>query len=391
MIGIPVARVLGVEVRVQIGWILVVGLITALAVAQIENVAPEVRTVERWILGALIAGGFFASAVVHDLSHALVARRRGTDAPAIVVSFFGGTTPLDPPATDASSDLAIAVAGPATSVVVGVILGSVAFALGAVAGVGPGGETLRLVALVCGVVAILNLVLGGLNLVPAYPLDGGRIVRAIAWRRTRSERRGWLAAAQSGRMSGAAAAAAGLVVLLLGDAPNGLMIALSGWFLTLSARSIGDRVRVEDLVGELRVEDVMERDPATVHPGLTIDTFASQLLLGESTITAVPVVDGDELVGMLGVRQVRAIREDKWSETRVEDVMVQRSAVPSVRPRDRLLVATESLQRSNLDGVPVLDEGRLVGVFTRRSLGVAVAARQAEAVAGDGRPDGGVS
>jgi CBS domain-containing protein len=241
------------------------------------------------------------------------------------------------------------------------------------------------------VVAILNLVLGGLNLVPAYPLDGGRIVRAIAWRRTRSERRGWLAAARSGRLSGAAAAAAGLVVLLLGDAPNGLMIALSGWFLTLSARSIGDRVRVEDLVGELRVEDVMERDPATVHPGLTIDTFASQLLLGESTITAVPVVEGAELVGMLGVRQVRAIREDKWSETRVEDVMVPRADVPSVRPRDRLLVATESLQRSNLDGVPVLDEGRLVGVFTRRSLGVAVAARQGEAVAEERRPDGGGS
>jgi CBS domain-containing protein len=168
-------------------------------------------------------------------------------------------------------------------------------------------------------------------------------------------------------------------VLLLGDVANGIMIALSGWFLTLSARSIGDRVRVEDVVGDLRVEEVMERDPATVSPGLTVDTFASQLLAGEAATTAVPVVADDVLVGLLGVRQVRAIRQDKWGETRVEDAMVPSHDVPTVAPRDPLLGAAETLQRSGLDGVPVLDGGKLVGVFTRRSLGLAVAARQEEA------------
>jgi CBS domain-containing protein len=220
--------------------------------------------------------------------------------------------------------------------------------------------------------------LGGVNLVPAYPLDGGRIVRAIAWRRTGSEQSGWRAAATSGRISGIAAVAIGLGFLALGSATNGAMIALSGWFLILSARTIRDRIRVDELIGDLHVRDAMEPAGTTVHPTLTLDTFAAQVLDGESGVTAVPVTESNEVVGLVGIRQLNRVRRNKWPQTRVQDVMVRPPRLTIVAPDDPLPRAVVGLQRANVDGLPVLEDGTLVGVLTRPSVGKVVAERMAK-------------
>jgi Zn-dependent protease len=314
------------------------------------------------------------------MSHAILARRRGVEVKSIVISFFGGATPFDASSPDPGDDLAIAVAGPAVSIAIGGVLGIAAVALNASGGtVGLAG------AQVLAVLAVLNLALGLVNVVPAYPLDGGRIVRAIAWRRTGDVKDGWRAAGTVGRFVGLAIIAIGLGVVLTGQLTNGAMIALSGWFLLLSARAIRERVKVDEMIGDLFVRDVMERDVPSVHPGLTVDTFAAQLLDGEVPTTAIPVLADDEVVGILGVRQVKGLRPDKWATTRVEDVMAKPPRLPVVGKDDSLVVAVERLQRSGLDGLPVVDDGRLVGVLTRRSIGLAVQARTARDANTDGR------
>jgi CBS domain-containing protein len=248
-------------------------------------------------------------------------------------------------------------------------------AVAAAAIAGTGSPSVEGVVFVLAVLAVLNLVLGIVNLIPAYPLDGGRIVHAIAWRRARDERAGWVAAATSGRLTGIGASGAGFVVMLQGDVPSGALVALSGWFLTLSARSITERVRFEDLVKGLSVEDVMEKDPPTIDPRITVDSVGSQLVDPESAITAVPVVHDGALVGLLGTAQVRAVPESRWPETHVEAAMVGRERLVPMAPTTGLLEAVTALHRAGLDGLPVLDRERLVGVFTRRSLGLALQAR----------------
>ena len=119
MIGVPVARIFGIEVRLQLGWIFVVAFVAVLATAQVAPEDSAVSPAARWLLGGVIAFGFFASALVHDLSHAVVARRRGVEVKSIVVSFFGGATPFDPASPIAGHELAIAVSGPATSIASG--------------------------------------------------------------------------------------------------------------------------------------------------------------------------------------------------------------------------------------------------------------------------------
>jgi Zn-dependent protease len=370
MIGVPVARLIGIEVRIQLGWVLVVALVAVIAAIQVAVAEPSVNPAIQWLLGGVVAAGFFVSALIHDMSHAILARRRGVEVKAIVVSFFGGATPLDPTSPDPGDDLAIAVVGPAVSIVLGGLLAIAAAAISAA-----GGTAAIVAAQVLVVLAFLNLVLGLVNVVPAYPLDGGRIVRAIAWRRSGSEKDGWRAAGTVGRIVGLVIIAVGFAVVLTDEFTNGAMIALSGWFLVLSARAIRERVKVDELIGDLAVSDVMEVDTPTVHPGLTVDTFAGQLLDGDVPTTAIPVLRDTEVIGILGVRQVQRLRPGEWAAKRVEDVMATPPRLPIVAPEETLVSAVERLQRSGLDGLPVVERGRLVGVLTRRSIGLAVQAR----------------
>ncbi len=372
MTGIPIARVFGIEIRVQLGWVLVLALIAVIAVGQLTALDPGLEEATSWVLGAVVALGFFLSSVSHDLAHAIVARRRGVDVSAIAVTFFGGSTPLDPSSADPGDDAAIAASGPLVSIVIGLLLlaaAAAAFALG---------ESFSAAAAVLSVLVFLNLILGFVNLIPAYPLDGGRIVRDLAWRRSGSERSGYRVASLSGRVTGFIVIALGIAVLLTDASFSGAMISLTGWFLVLSANAVRDRVKVDELVGGHLVGEVMEPDPVTVGPGLTVDTFAAQLLDGGSPMTAVPVVQSDEVVGILGVAQVRRIPPQRWATTRVEEAMVRPPRLTFLTRKDTLRDALERLQRNGVDGLPVLEDGRLLGVLTRRSAALFVRARQGD-------------
>jgi len=377
--GIPIARVFGIEIRVQLGWVIVLALIAVIAVGQLTAVDPELEAVTSWVLGGLVALGFFLSSVSHDLAHALVARRRGVDVQTIGIAFFGGSTPFDPASPNPGDDAAIALSGPLTSIgIAGILFG------GSVAVVTASRE-FNAAAGVLSVLVLLNLLLGLVNLVPAYPLDGGRIVRDLAWRRSGSERTGWRAAYLTGRITGLVVIALGIALLVPRGDVTGAMVALTGWFLILSANAVRDRVRLDDLVGGHVVSDAMDPEPVTVHPGLTVDTFAAQLLDGASPMTAVPVVQGDEVVGLLGIAQVRRLLPARWASTRVEDVMAKPPRLSFLAPGDALKGALERIQRAGLDGLPVVDDGRLAGVLTRRGIATFVQGRGDEGQAADGQ------
>jgi Zn-dependent protease/CBS domain-containing protein len=360
--GIPIARIFGIEIRVQLGWVIVLALIAVIAVGQLTAIDPELEAVMSWVLGGIVALGFFVSSVSHDLAHALVARRRGVKVETIGVAFFGGSTPFDPASPNPGDDAAIAASGPLTSIGIAAVLFAASVGLATVgnridAGVG-----------VLSVLVLLNLLLGVINLVPAYPLDGGRIVRDLAWRRSGSERTGWRVASLTGRATGFVVIAIGVALILPNGDFTGAMVALTGWFLILSANAVRDRVKLDDLVGGRSVRDAMETDPPTVQPSLTVDTLAAQLLGAGSPVTAVPVVHGDEVVGLLGIGQVRRLRPNTWAATRVEDVMVKPPRLSVLAPGDPLKAALERIQRAGVDGLPVLEDGALVGVVTRRSI-----------------------
>ncbi|HJP90295.1 MAG TPA: site-2 protease family protein [Candidatus Limnocylindrales bacterium] len=365
--GIPIARLFGIEIRVTFGWVFVLAIIAVVAVGELSAIEPALDVVLTWVLGAIVAAGFFLSSVSHDLAHALVARRRGIEVRSIGVSFFGGATPFDPVSGNPGDDAMIAASGPLASLGIGAALFGLTMGVFALAG------EFNAAAGVLIVLVFLNVLLGLVNLVPAYPLDGGRIVRDIVWRRSGSERSGWRAAARTGRLTGMIITGVGIAYFAFKHDMTGIMIALTGWFFVMSANAVRDRIRLDDILGGHVVREAMDESPPTVAPGLTVDTFAGQLLDGSSPLFAIPVVDGDDVVGILGPIQLRGLRRTSWATTHVGDAMAKPPKLTTLSPDEPMRPALERMYRSGLDGLPVLEDGRLIGVLTRQGVGRFVA------------------
>jgi Zn-dependent protease/predicted transcriptional regulator len=360
--GIPVARLFGFEIRIHPSWIFIVALVAVIVERQVREIAAGIDVVSSWIIGAVTAGAFLISVLAHELAHGVVARRRGLDVGPITLYFFGGSASFQLESDRPRDEAAIAFAGPVVSLVLGVLLVVAAFALDTVDH--PATQAAAVIALV---LAVLNLILGGANLIPAYPLDGGRIVRAAVWARRGDEREGARAAAASGRYVGWALIGAGLVLVLQNAIVDGLMLGLSGWFLSGASRGISRRLAVQELLKDVRVGDVMDKEVGTVAPHLTVDTFADRLLEGGEGI-AMPVLRDEEVVGLIGASQLRRLRRKLWQTTRAEDLMVVPPTLPLVGPEDTLWSALDRIRKSGLDGLPVVEGMQLLGVVTRKAI-----------------------
>ena len=359
--AVPIARILGFEIRVHVSWAVILAIIAVTVEAQVASMAPEVTSPVRWAIGAVVATAFLLSALAHELGHAVAARRAGMPGGPVVVYFFGGAASTTLEASRPRDEMAAALAGPAVSIAVGVTLLLVAL-VGELAG-----GVASAVGRIALVVGVMNVVLGLVNLLPAFPLDGGRVARAVAWERTGDPNRGLRIAASSGRYLGILLATIGVVSILAIDSMDGLMLALGGWFLVSGARAVERTADVEKMLEGIRVGDVMDHDVSGVPPGLTLDTFADQILRSGSS-DSVPVMRGLDLLGMIGARQVRRVRRDRWPQMRAEDLMVSGDSLPSVGPEMSLRAALEHLQRSGLDGLPVMEAGALTGIVTRRAV-----------------------
>ena len=371
MNGVPVARIFGFEIRLHVSWLFIIAIITVTVARRLTDYQPDVNPALTWAIGLIGSLGFLLTVVAHELAHALVARRDGAPGSTLVVHFIGSPAPIDVIASSPRAEALAAVAGPLVSIALGAAMIGVAVAIQVAAPNALG------IADVLVVIGALDLLLAGVSLVPAFPLDGARLVRAAAWARTGDERSGTRIAGVVGKYAGRVAIVIGLALILVGETLNGIMVGLVGWFLMASARSVDRWLILDELIQGMSVGEAMEKDLATVSPQLTLDTFAAGLLDGSVT-PALPVVHDDILVGIVGAAQVRGVAQRKWSSTRTEDVMVGKADMPTATPEDRLTDALERLRQSHLDGLAVLDGGRLRGVLTRRSIGILLHARAEE-------------
>lgn len=371
MSGLPVARLFGIEIRLALSWVFVIAIVTVTIGGQLRAIQPEAPELLAWVIGGMASLGFLVATVAHELAHALVARRVGLDVPVISVHFIGGPAVVDVRAPTPRGEAAVALAGPLVSLAIGGGAVLIAFA---VAAFGLNSVVAELIADVAFLVGSLCLVLAAVSIIPAYPLDGGRLVRAIAWARTGSDRRGAKAAGTVGRGIGWILIGSGLAVILVGEAGNGVMIALIGWFLGASSRSVDRWLLLDALVSGVRVDEAMEPELDTIGPQLTLDTFGSQVLDG-TLGPVLPVVRDDVLLGMIGSGQLRSVPQRDWPSTRTADVMIDAAELPSLRPDETLADGLERLRTSQLEGLPVLDGTKIRGMLTRRSIAVTLRAR----------------
>jgi Zn-dependent protease len=371
--GIPVARLFGIEVRLHFSWVFIIAIVTATVGGRLTTLPPSYDATLAWAIGAIASLVFMLTVVAHELAHALTERHFGMSVESISVHFIGSPAVVDQRADTPRAEAAVALAGPLTSLAIGAsfVLLALLTALSTTAPVGIVGDILV-------IVGTLNLVLAGVSLVPSYPLDGGRIVRAIGWARTGDHRKGATLAAMVGRGISWLFVAAGLAVILLVQTLDGIldgiMLGIIAAFLSASARSVDRWVVLDGLITGVRVAEAMEPELETITPGLTLDTFGSQVLDG-TLGPALPVLLSGELVGLVGAGQLRGVPRRDWPQTRTSEVMVDLSKVPTIGPDESLTDGLERLRTSQLDGLPVLEGHDLRGVLTKRSIAVALRAR----------------
>jgi len=368
MNGVPVARILGFEVRLHLSWLFIVAIVTVTVAQRLSQFQPELVAPLSWVIGLAGSIGFMLTVIAHELAHAVVARRDGTEGNVVVVHFIGSPAAVDVIASSPRAEAAVALAGPIASAVIGVGLAALAFATLSL------GRAWAPVADLLAIVGALDLLLAAISLVPAFPLDGGRLIRAIGWARRKDQRAGTKLAGTVGRWTGRSLLIVGLAIILADDIVDGIMIGLVGWFLMASSRSVDRWLVLDELVQGIRVGDAMEQELETVTPQLTLDTFASSILDG-TVGPALPVIRDDAVVGIVGAMQIKAVPKKNWSSTRTEDVMVGGENLPVASPDDTLTDALEQLRLAHLDGLPVLDGTILRGVLTRRSVAAILHAR----------------
>ena len=294
MNGIPIARILGFEIRLHISWLFIVAIVTVTVAGRITQFQPEIEPVLTWAIGLIGSLGFLLTVIVHELAHAVVARRDGATGSVLVVHFVGSPAPIDVVASSPRAEASIAIAGPLASLVIGTVLVALAFAsLSIGSWAGPVADVLM-------IIGALDLLLAGVSVVPAFPLDGARLVRAAAWARTGNQRSGTRIAGVVGKYAGRVALFVGLAIILTGETLDGIMVGLVGWFLMASARSVDRWLILDDLDpgderrggdGEGPRDDLAAADARHVR--------ARRSSTGPST-PALPVLHDDVLVGIVG-------------------------------------------------------------------------------------------
>ncbi|MFD6066092.1 MULTISPECIES: site-2 protease family protein [Amycolatopsis] len=354
--AIPLGRWAGVVVRAHWSVLVVLYLITdLLASVVLPQAAPGVHTSWYWITGGLTATGFLTSLLLHELSHAAVARRHGVKVRRITLWILGGAAELEDEPPTPKADFRIAVAGPLASLLIGgTALGGAVLAAGALPPLPVGGLAW---------LGVSNLLLAVFNLLPGAPLDGGRILRAVIWWRRGDRARAGAIADRSGQVLGAVLAVAGFAQLLFLGQFTGLWLVLLGWFLIFAAQAEFAAGPLRERLAGLRVGDIMNSSPVIAPGWWTVDAFA-EYAAGAGHERVFPVMSFDGVpVGIVSLGDLSKLPADARRATRVTDVARKDQAVTVVGADAEVASLMErGFPRSGRDLVLVTRAGGLAGV-----------------------------
>src|SRR5215211_657129 len=354
-----VGRIAGIEVRVDSSWVVIALLITYSMYLQVSQVYQNISAGEAVWIGVLATVLFFGSVLVHELAHALVAQARGIRVQDITLFLFGGATRAKVDARGPADEFLIALVGPLTS-------GLLAGLFGTVAGVGSNLLT-RPLAGTFGYLAWTNLLLAGFNLVPGFPLDGGRLLRAAIWKTTGNLARATRTASLSGQAVGWLLVAAGVASLLAGDLAGGIWFAFIGWFLVQAARSSYQDLQLQQLLGGVEAEEVMAADLVRIPPELSLQEAVDAYFMRYDH-SGFPVEEQGRTIGLLTLRGVRRVPREQWPTRRVRDHMVPLGDQVVVAPDARMDGVVGKLQDSEANRVLVVQDGEVVGIITPSDL-----------------------
>jgi Zn-dependent protease/CBS domain-containing protein len=354
-----VAKIFGIDVRVDSSWVVIAVLITYSMYLRFSFMYKGLSAGAAVGIAILAAVLFFGSVLVHELAHALVSRARGIQVQDITLFLFGGATRAKVESHGPGDEFLIAAVGPLASGLVAAVFWAVdVFARGALPG--------SLIGML-GYLAWVNLLLAGFNLIPGFPLDGGRLLRSLVWRATGSFRRATRIASLAGQAVGWLLVAGGVAFLLAGNLAGGIWLAFIGWFLVQAARASYTELQVQQMLRGVQAQDVMADNLVRIPPDLTLQDAVDRYFMRYDH-SAFPVDEYGQTIGLLTLRKVRRVPSDQWPTSRVRDHMVPLSGqimVPPEAPMDQVMAKLEDGEAGR---VLAAEGGEVVGIITASDL-----------------------
>jgi Zn-dependent protease/predicted transcriptional regulator len=359
---ITLFKLMGFEVRVDASWIILAFLITwSLAVGYFPYQDPGLDHADYWWMGVAAAVGLFGSIVVHEFAHSVVARRNGLPMQGITLFIFGGVAEMSGEPPNAKTEFLMAAAGPATSVVIGCVFYGIYRAAP---------DTWA--PTVVGVIHYLgwiNWVLALFNSIPAFPLDGGRILRSLIWNSTKNFTRATRIAARIGEAFGFLLIALGIVQLFFGNVVSAVWWFILGLFLKNAAQQSYQQVMLRTALQGEPISRFMRTDPVTVPPNISVDDLINEYIY-RYHFKMFPVVseDSHQLNGCISTNDVKSVPREEWRQHSVQEMMRPCSVDNTISPDADAITALSKMSNSGLSRLLVVDHGRLVAILALKDL-----------------------
>jgi len=354
--GLRLGRIFGIPIYVHTSWIIIFLLITLSLRTQFISQHPNWTATQHWTLGIVTSVLFFASVIFHELSHSVVAMHYKIAVKSITLFVFGGLSQIEHDASSAKQEFNIAIAGPLSSLFLAACFWLVWHFF-------HGSEMVRASA---HWLFLINLILGLFNLVPGFPLDGGRVLRGIVWGVTGNFLRATQVASNAGRLFAYFLIAIGVWQALGGNWVGGLWTAFIGWFLLEAARESFAQVAIRDTLAGVRAEDVMARDIPTVTRDMSIDEYIHEVMRTGRRCHI--VMGGDLPVGLVTLQSASSVPRHEWTSTSIQAVMVPMDKVETTAPEDPAQRVLERMQSADINQMPVVSGTHIVGMIGRDAI-----------------------
>ncbi len=353
-------KIFGIQFRLHYTWFIIFFLITVSLSWQVFPVFyPGWSQSLYWGIGIVTTLLFFASVVAHELAHSLVGRANGIPIKSITLFIFGGVAQMTKEATKAGAEFKMAAAGPACSLAIGGVFALVWFLTQ---------DLTEPVAAMAFYLAEVNGLLAAFNLIPGFPLDGGRVFRSLMWRFSGNYQRSTRIATRVGQGVAYTFILGGiLMIVLLNEWLSGLWIVFIGWFLQNAASTSYRQTQWREALHGFTASQVMTSDYQEVPPDITVDELVKRYVLPTGQRFFL-VADEGGAKGILTMRNIKSVPQVRWDTTQVEKIMLPINRLKAARPEQDVLSIAEEMNENDINQIPVVSEGKVIGLITRENL-----------------------
>jgi len=356
--SIKLFKVFGIEIRLDYSWFIIFALFAYFfGFIYFPSVLPGLNKGLLALITIVTVILFFISVLIHEMSHSLVARRKGTSVKRITLFLFGGMAQIEKEPETPYSEFIMAIAGPAASFVIAIIFGVIWAFTG----------NINLIREPVKYLSIINIVLGVFNMLPGYPLDGGRVLRSIIWKVTGSLERATFIASTVGRVIGFMVIAVGIFYIFTGNFLNGVWLAFIGWFLQSSAQMGYRQLIFETSIKGIKVRDVMNENIVNVTKDITIQDLVDDYFM-KYRFGRFPVIEDEKtqrFIGVISLHDIKGVSKEEWPEVKIGDIVKSVSESEKVDMSMEISDAIKKMGKNDLGHLAVMSGDKLRGIITK--------------------------